>query len=64
MAEGVNTVALVRNKSIELNVYMPLLQGLYEVVYEGAAPSKVAKSMMLSEQGADVEFILPGQTVC
>jgi glycerol-3-phosphate dehydrogenase (NAD(P)+) len=64
VAEGVNTVALVRNKSIELNVYMPLLQGLYEVVYEGAAPSKVAKSMMLSEQGADVEFILPGQTVC
>lgn len=64
VAEGVNTVALVRNKSIELNVYMPLLQGLYAVVYEGAAPSKVAKSLMLSEQGADVEFVLPGQAVC
>jgi len=59
VAEGVNTVKLVRDKSIELGVYMPLLQGLYQVVYEGAAPSKVAKSMMLSEQGSDVEFVLP-----
>jgi len=59
VAEGVNTVKLVRNKCLELNVYMPLLQGLYEVIYEGAAPSEVAKSMMLSEQGSDVEFVLP-----
>lgn len=61
VAEGVNTVKLVHNKSIELGVYMPLLHGLYQVVYEGAAPGEVAKSMMLSEQGSDVEFVLPRQ---
>ena len=61
VAEGVNTVKLVHNKSIELGVYMPLLHGLYQVVYEGAAPEAVAKSMMLSEQGSDVEFVLPRQ---
>ncbi|MEH6444168.1 MAG: NAD(P)H-dependent glycerol-3-phosphate dehydrogenase [Oceanospirillaceae bacterium] len=59
VAEGVNTVKLVRDKSIELGVYMPLVQGLYEVLYNGAAASEVAKSMMLSEQGLDVEFVLP-----
>jgi glycerol-3-phosphate dehydrogenase (NAD(P)+) len=59
VAEGVNTVKLVRNKSIELGVYMPLVHGLYEVLYNGAAASEIAKSMMLSEQGSDVEFVLP-----
>ena len=59
VAEGVNTVKLVHDKSIELNIYMPLLNGIYQVVYEGAAPNEVAKSMMLSEQGSDVEFVLP-----
>ncbi len=59
VAEGVNTVRLVRDKCIELGVYMPLLQGLYDIVYKGATPSKVAIGMMLSEQGSDVEFVLP-----
>jgi glycerol-3-phosphate dehydrogenase (NAD(P)+) len=59
VAEGVNTVKLVRDKCHELGVYMPLLQGLYDVIYQGAAPSEVARSLMLSEQGSDVEFVLP-----
>jgi len=59
VAEGVNTLRIVRDKCQQLDVYMPLLQGLYQVVYEGAAPSEVAKSMMLSEQSSDVEFVLP-----
>ncbi|EPJ51893.1 MAG: glycerol-3-phosphate dehydrogenase, biosynthetic [Osedax symbiont Rs2] len=59
VAEGVNTLRIVREKCQQLDVYMPLLQGLYQVVYQGAAPSEVAKSMMLSEQSSDVEFVLP-----
>ncbi|NRA16160.1 MAG: NAD(P)H-dependent glycerol-3-phosphate dehydrogenase [Oceanospirillaceae bacterium] len=59
VAEGVNTLRIVRDKCQQLDVYMPLLQGLYQVVYQGAAPSEVAKSMMLSEQSSDVEFVLP-----
>jgi len=62
VAEGVNTVKLVRDKALELDVYMPLVEGLYEVIYQGAAPRKLAKSMMLSQQGSDVEFVLPVDT--
>ncbi len=58
VAEGVNTVRLVHNKSKELGVYMPLVEGLYQVIYHDAAPSEIANTMMLSEQGSDVEFVL------
>lgn len=58
VAEGVNTVRLVHDKSLELGVYMPLVEGLYQVLYHDAQPSEIANTMMLSEQGSDVEFVL------
>ncbi|WP_271273933.1 NAD(P)H-dependent glycerol-3-phosphate dehydrogenase [Aliamphritea hakodatensis] len=59
VAEGVNTLRYVKEKSDELEVYMPLVQGLYEVVFNGAPIAEVARSMMLSTQSSDVEFVLP-----
>ncbi|MGB1239474.1 MAG: NAD(P)H-dependent glycerol-3-phosphate dehydrogenase [Pseudomonadales bacterium] len=59
VAEGVNTLRIVREKMIELDIYMPLVQGLYDVVYQGASVSEVANTLMMSDQGADVEFVLP-----
>ena len=58
VAEGVNTVRLVHDKSKELGVYMPLVEGLYQVLYHDAEPGEIANTMMLSEQGSDVEFVL------
>ena len=60
LAEGVNTLKVVRTKSIEKGVYMPLVQGLYKVVFEGEPIGTVIGSLMGSEQGNDVEFALPG----
>ncbi|WP_290703430.1 NAD(P)H-dependent glycerol-3-phosphate dehydrogenase [Amphritea sp.] len=59
VAEGVNTLRYVKEKADELEIYMPLVCGLYEVVFNGAPVSQVAKMMMLNTQSSDVEFILP-----
>lgn len=59
VAEGVNTLHLVRDKAQEMGIYMPLVTGLYEVVFNGAPVQEVARSMMLNVQSTDVEFVLP-----
>jgi glycerol-3-phosphate dehydrogenase (NAD(P)+) len=61
VAEGVNTLSLVKHKADELDIYMPLVQGLYGVIYGGQAISEVIESMMSGEQNQDVEFIWAGQ---
>ncbi len=59
-AEGVNTIHLVKEKSDELGVYMPLVQGLNEILFEGGELVTVVKNLMLGEHNSDVEFVLPG----
>jgi len=56
VAEGVNTVKLVKQKADELGVYMPLASGLYKVIYENDSLENIISSLMLSEQTLDVEF--------
>jgi glycerol-3-phosphate dehydrogenase (NAD(P)+) len=56
VAEGVNTVKLVKEKSDELGVDMPLVTGLYRIMYENQPIRNVVSSLTLSEQALDVEF--------
>jgi glycerol-3-phosphate dehydrogenase (NAD(P)+) len=56
VAEGINTVKLVKEKAAELDVYMPLVIGLYRIIYEGESMEKILSSLMLGEQSLDVEF--------
>lgn len=56
VAEGVNTVKLVKEKADELGVYMPLASGLYKIIYENDSLENIISSLMLSEQALDVEF--------
>lgn len=58
VAEGVNTLAIVKAKADQLQVNMPLVDGLYALVYEGADASCVAQSLMSRDQNSDVEFVL------
>ncbi len=58
VAEGINTLRLVREKSRELEVYMPLVDGLYEIVFNKRSIQEVTRQLMLGEQKTDVEFIL------
>lgn len=59
VAEGVNTIRLVRNKAVEMKVYMPLACGLYEVLFNQMPVEKVIRGLMTGEQSTDVEFVLP-----
>nr|WP_067289697.1 NAD(P)H-dependent glycerol-3-phosphate dehydrogenase [Marinobacterium profundum] len=59
VAEGVNTLHRVKDKADQLEIYMPLVAGLYEVVFNHAPAAAVAKMLMLNEQSSDVEFVLP-----
>lgn len=59
-AEGVNTIRLVKQKSEEHQIYMPLVHGLYEIIFAGKSLREVIQYLMLGEQNTDVEFVLPG----
>jgi glycerol-3-phosphate dehydrogenase (NAD(P)+) len=59
VAEGVNTLKLVKQKADELNVTMPIVTGLYEIVFNKGVVKEVVKRLMLAEQTTDVEFVLP-----
>lgn len=58
VAEGVNTLKLLRNQAEQLDVYMPLVGGLYAVIYERKAIDEVVGSLMFAEQNRDVDFTL------
>jgi glycerol-3-phosphate dehydrogenase (NAD(P)+) len=59
LAEGVFTLEVVFAKSKERGVYMPLVDGLYQILYQGAGISEVISQLMGSDEGADVEFADP-----
>lgn len=59
VAEGIYTLKLVKEKAESIGIYMPLVRGLYEILYEGASINAVINSLMMAIQNSDVEFILP-----
>ncbi|RZG48600.1 NAD(P)H-dependent glycerol-3-phosphate dehydrogenase [Acinetobacter wuhouensis] len=62
-AEGINTIVQVNTRAKELDVYMPITQALYEVIFEGAPPLNIAVSLMKNGHRSDVEFVLPHHEV-
>ncbi|MFE8071704.1 NAD(P)H-dependent glycerol-3-phosphate dehydrogenase [Marinobacteraceae bacterium S3BR75-40.1] len=61
VAEGIHTLLLVKERAEETEIYMPLVNGLYEILYNNASISEVIHRLMSSVQNSDVEFILPRQ---
>lgn len=57
VAEGVNTLRQAKQKADEMGIYMPLVSGLYEVLFKGKAIAEVARQLMLGEQNYDVEYM-------
>lgn len=58
VAEGVNTLKLVREQAAQSDVYMPLVSALYAVIYEGKRIDEVVGNLMFAEQNRDVDFSL------
>ena len=55
VAEGVNTLQIVKEKADEIGVYMPLVQGLYAILFENKNIAQVIQKLMLSEMATDVD---------
>lgn len=58
VAEGVNTVRLIHEKATREDVYMPLLAGLHQVMFENTPAHEMARSLMRNDHASDVEFTL------
>ena len=56
VAEGVNTLKLLKQQSDDLGIYMPLVNGLYDIIYTPKTIEDVIGSLMFAEQSRDVEF--------
>lgn len=56
VAEGVNTVKIVKHKADELGIYMPLVNGMYDILFSQKPLAEVAQGLMMGEQNNDVEY--------
>jgi glycerol-3-phosphate dehydrogenase (NAD(P)+) len=57
VAEGVNTLRVLKAKAQELQVYMPLVAGLHAILFEGRTLEQVIELLMRAEPKTDVDFI-------
>lgn len=58
VAEGVNTVVQVHRQAQQNDIYMPLVAGLYAILFENKKISEIVTTLMLAQQSTDVEFVL------
>ena len=57
VAEGVNTIKVLKERAEDLEVYMPLVTGLHAILFEGRTLKQVIGALMLAEPKTDVDFI-------
>ncbi|AOE84750.1 NAD(P)H-dependent glycerol-3-phosphate dehydrogenase [Pseudomonas sp. TCU-HL1] len=57
VAEGVNTLKVLKTRAEELQVYMPLVAGLHAILFEGRTLAQVIEVLMRGEPKTDVDFI-------
>lgn len=58
VAEGINTLGLLKAEADRREVEMPLVKGLYAILYEHRPVAEVFDDMMHTEQAQDVEFVI------
>lgn len=56
VAEGINTLKIVKRRADELQVYMPLVTGLYSVLFENQDILTVVQGLMTGEMSSDVDL--------
>ena len=58
IAEGLNTLRLVKKKAEQLNIYMPIVTHLYAVIFEGDSVTKMIQEGILGEPNNNTQFLL------
>ena len=56
VAEGINTVHLVKLKADELGVYMPLVSALNDIIFNGHSIADASAALMGGDNNSDVEY--------
>jgi len=57
VAEGARTLDVARSESKRLNINMPLMDSLYEIIYNGLSPSVLIDDLVNNSNEIDVEFV-------
>lgn len=57
VAEGVNTLKVLKARAQDLQVYMPLVTGLHAILFEGRTLAQVIELLMRADAKTDVDFI-------
>ena len=50
------TLEVIKNESFELNIKMPLVESLYNIIYEELTPSTLISDLVNNPHEVDVEF--------
>ena len=56
VAEGIRTLEVIKNESIELGIKMPLVESLYNIIYLESSPSALISDLDNNPHEVDVEF--------
>ena len=56
VAEGVRTLEIIRNESSRLNIKMPLVESMYNIIYKDALPESIIDDLLNNPHEVDVEF--------
>ncbi len=56
MAEGVRTLEVVLKESSKLNIKMPLVESMYNIIYNDASPNTLIDDLINNPNEIDVEF--------
>ncbi len=58
VAEGIRTLEVIRNESISLDLKMPLIESLYNIIYKNSSPDSLINDLINNPNEVDVEFKL------
>ena len=58
VAEGIRTLEVIRNESISLDLKMPLIESLYNIIYKKSSPDSLINDLINNPHEVDVEFKL------
>ena len=56
VAEGIRTLEVIKNESIELGIKMPLVESLYNIIYLESSTSALISDLVNNPHEVDVEF--------
>ena len=58
VAEGIRTLEVIRNESTSLDLKMPLIESLYNIIYKNSSPDSLINDLINNPHEVDVEFKL------